>query len=88
MKDNGEFTGIQENKIEKIKKQFITTINNESKMYPPLYLTLKQYEIDEKQILHIRVPISQDVVRSSGNAVQNVPDNAGARMLLAKMRQI
>ena len=73
--------------MKKIKKQFITTINNESKMYPPLYLTLK-YEIDEKQILHIRVPISQDVVRSSGNAVQNVPDNAGARMLLAKMRQI
>ena len=66
VKNNGEVIGIQEDKIDKIKKQFVTTINNDSKMYPPLYLSPVQYEVEGKQILYIRVPISQDVVRCSG----------------------
>lgn len=66
VKDNGDIIGIQEDKVEKIKKQFVTTINNDSKMYPPLYLSPVPYEIEGKQILYIRVPVSQDVVRCSG----------------------
>lgn len=66
VKNNGNIIGIQNDKVEKIKKQFVTTINNDSKMYPPLYLTPVPYEVDGKQILYIRVPPSQDVVRCSG----------------------
>ena len=66
VKNDGRIIGIQEDKVNKIKKQFVTTINNDSKMYPPLYLTPVSYVADGKQILYIRVPASQDVVRCSG----------------------
>ena len=66
VKDNGTIIGIQEDKVEKIRKQFITTINNDNKMYPPLYLNAVDYEAEGKRILYIRVPISQEVVRCSG----------------------
>ncbi len=66
VKNNGKIIGIQEDKTDKIKRQFVTTINNGSKMYPPLYLTPISYEADGKQILYIRVPASQEVVRCSG----------------------
>ena len=58
VKDNGSIIGVQEDTIEKIKKQFVTTINNGSKMYPPLYLTPVSYEVDGKQIIYIRVPVT------------------------------
>ena len=55
-----EIIGIQEDKIDKICNRFITTINNESKMYPPLYLNPVDYERNGKRILYIRVPVSQE----------------------------
>ena len=39
VKDNGTILGVDTDCIEQMKKNFVTTINNESKMYPPLYLT-------------------------------------------------
>ena len=38
VKDNGKILGIQPDHIDQMKKDFITAINNENKMYPPLYL--------------------------------------------------
>ncbi len=64
--DNGEILGIEEDRIDKVKKEFVTSVNNENKMYPPLYLTPVEYEIDEKHILYIHVPVSQDVCRCNG----------------------
>lgn len=66
IKDNGEILGIEEDKVDKVKKEFVTSVNNENKMYPPLYLTPIEYEADGKHILYIRVPISQDVCRCNG----------------------
>lgn len=66
VKDNGEILGIEADKIDKIKKEFVTSINNENKMYPPLYLTPMEYELDGRHILYIRVPVSQDVCRCKG----------------------
>lgn len=66
VKDNGEILGIEVDKIDKIKKEFVTSINNENKMYPPLYLTPIEYESDGRHILYIRVPVSQDVCRCNG----------------------
>ncbi len=66
VKDNGEILGIEEDKVDKVKKEFVTSVNNENKMYPPLYLTPIEYEADGKHILYIRVPVSQDVCRCNG----------------------
>lgn len=35
IKDDGTVLGIHEDKIEEIKKDFVTTINNGQKIYPP-----------------------------------------------------
>ena len=66
VKDNGEILGIEADKADKIKKEFVTSANNENKMYPPLYLTPIEYEYDRKHILYIRVPASQEVCRCNG----------------------
>lgn len=66
VKDNGEIIGIEEDKIDKVKKEFVTSINNENKMYPPLYLTPVEYEADGRHILYVRVPVSHDVCRCNG----------------------
>lgn len=39
VRDNGEIIGIEDDKVDKVKKDFVTSTNNENKMYPPLYLT-------------------------------------------------
>lgn len=64
--DNGEIIGIEKDKVDKIKKEFVTSINNENKMYPPLYLSPIEYDADGKCILYIRVPVSGDVCRLNG----------------------
>ena len=66
VKDSGEILGIEDDKVDKVKKEFVTSVNNENKMYPPLYLTPIEYETDGKRILYIRVPVSQDVCRCNG----------------------
>lgn len=66
VKDNGDILGIKKDAIDKVKKEFITSVNNENKMYPPLYLAPIEYEVNGKHILYIRVPVSQDVCRCNG----------------------
>lgn len=66
IKDNGTILGINPDCIERIKKDFVTAVNNENKMYPPLYLTPLEYEWDGKIILYIRIPMSPCVCRCSG----------------------
>ena len=59
VKNNGKIIGIQEDKTDKIKRQFVTTINNGSKMYPPLYLTPISYEADETMTPILISPITR-----------------------------
>lgn len=66
VKDNGEVLGIHSDCIEKMKKDFVTAINNANKMYPPLFLTPIEYEIHGKKVLHIYVPEGTQVSRCSG----------------------
>lgn len=61
--DNREIIGISPENIERLKTNFITTINNNKKVCPPLYLTPLQYEIDGKLILYILVPSGSSVCR-------------------------
>lgn len=66
IKDNGEILGIESHCIEKMKKDFVTAINNANKMYPPLFLTPVEYELQGKRILYIYVPFGTQVCRCSG----------------------
>lgn len=66
VKDNGEILVIEPNCTEKMKKDFVTAINNANKMYPPLFLTPKEYELQGRIIMHIYVPVGTQVCRCSG----------------------
>lgn len=61
-----EICGINPDKIDKMKKDFTTAINNSNKINPPLYLTPEEYEIDGKKIIYIRVPEGTQVRRLNG----------------------
>lgn len=54
------------NRTEKMKKNFVTAINNTNKMYPPLFLNSVEYTICERKILYIYVPSGTQVSRCSG----------------------
>lgn len=66
VKDNGTILGIQPDCVDAMKKNFVTSVNNENKMYPPLYLIPIEYEYDGKVILYIRVPVCSNVCRCNG----------------------
>ena len=66
VKDDGTILGIDDSCIEKIKKDFVNTINNSQKLYPPLYLTLEEFTVDGKSILYMYVPKGTTVYRNSG----------------------
>lgn len=65
--DNKEIIGIEENSIDKILKDFTTSLNNANKIYPPLYLIPKVVEIEtNKKVIYIRVPEGTQVRRHNG----------------------
>lgn len=66
VKDNGEILGVDESAISKMKKDFVTSINNANKLYPPLYLQLEEYEIEHKKVLYVYVPVSSQVCKHHG----------------------
>ena len=66
VKDNGEVLGIAPDAVDRMKKDFVTSINNGQKINPPLYLQLETYLVDGRTILVIQVPISSQVCRHRG----------------------
>lgn len=64
--DKREIVGVNEDKVNKIIKEFTTSINNPQKMYPPLYLLPEVFEIDSKKVIYIRVPEGYQVCRHNG----------------------
>lgn len=66
VKDDGTVIGVDRNRAERIKSDFVTSINNPNKMYPPLYLTIESIEYDDKLIIYIFVPESTQVCRCGG----------------------
>lgn len=65
VKDNGTNLGVDKECVEQMKKDFVTTINNERKMYPPLYLTPEEYEIDGRSVLYVYVPVGKTDYRNA-----------------------
>lgn len=66
VKNNGDVVGIDPACVDKIKKNFVTSINNPDKLSPTFYTNMEQFEIDGKIILYAFIPTTPDVHRLSG----------------------
>lgn len=64
--DKRDIVGVREDSVDKVIKEFTTSINNSQKMYPPLYLLPEVFEIDGKKLIYIRVPEGYQVCRHNG----------------------
>lgn len=58
--------GVDPDSVDKMIKNFTTSINNPQKINPPLYLIPKSYTIDGKEIIHIRIPEGTQLRRLNG----------------------
>ncbi len=65
--DDGTVLGVQEDKIDGMKKNFVTAINNGQKIYPPMYLQPIEYDVDGMRVLYVYVPVSPSVCRCAGH---------------------
>ncbi len=61
-----EVRGVNPDRIDKILRDFTTSINNANKINPPMYLTPEIYEIDGKKIIYIRIPEGTQLRRLNG----------------------
>lgn len=59
--DSGKVLGVEPSAVQKIKTDFINTLNNPNKIRPSLFLNLEEYEYEEKRILWVYVPVNSDV---------------------------
>lgn len=75
VKDNGTILGIEPNYVDRMKKNFVTSVNNENKMYPPLYLTPIEYEYEGRIILYIHVPLNSNVCRCNGRIYDRINES-------------
>ncbi len=64
--DKNEIVGVSPDKVDKIIKEFTTTINNPQKINPTLYLQPEVFTIDNKKIIYIRVPEGTQVCLLNG----------------------
>ena len=64
--DKKEIVGVNEDRVDKIIKDFTNSINSPQKLYPPLYLIPEVFDIDGKKVIYIRVPEGTQVYRHNG----------------------
>ncbi len=57
----GRVIGVNRNAVPSMKKNFVNVLNNDEIIYPSLYLTLEEFEIDGQLILYVYVPVSSQV---------------------------
>lgn len=94
VKDNGEILGVEPGAISKIKKDFVTVMNNGNKISPTYYLNIEEININGKVILYIFVPESSQVHRCSGRIFDrnedgdiNITDNTNQVAALYQRKQ-
>lgn len=61
-----EIRGVNSERIDKMIKDFTTSVNNVNKINPPMYLTPEVYEIEGKKIIYIRIQEGTQVRRLNG----------------------
>ena len=65
IKDDKTVVGIQSDKIDKVHKEFVTSIKNTNRINPPLVLHPEEFEIEGAKVLYIYVPERDEVTRTS-----------------------
>ena len=66
VKDDSTVQGVDPNANTQMKKEFVTTLNNPTKINPPTYLSINDLEIDGHTLLYVYVPESSQVHRCNG----------------------
>jgi ATP-dependent DNA helicase RecG len=66
VKDDGTVSGIDPAALPEIKRNLVTTLNNQQKINPPLYVLPETFTLDEKMVLYLAVPESSQVHRCNG----------------------
>jgi len=66
VRDDGTICGVDDQRAEILKQDFLTAINNPQKLNPPFYLTADIVEIEDKKIIYIFIPESSSVHSTSG----------------------
>ena len=61
VEDDGTVCGID--CIEKIKKNFVTQMNNPDKINPTFYAQLQEYNLDGKVILYVQIPANPAIAK-------------------------
>ena len=68
--DNGEVLGVSPDAVDRMKKDFVTSVNNGQKINPPLYVQPETCMVDGRTLLVIQVPSGSQVCRHRGRAAQ------------------
>jgi len=66
VEDDGTVCGVDRDCVDKIKKNFVTQMNNPDKINPTFYTQLQEYEIDGKVVIYAQIPTTPDVHRTAG----------------------
>lgn len=72
--DDGKIIGVYKNCISEMKKDFANLCNNPEKIEPTVYLNIKEYEVENKIILHIYVNEGTEVYRTNGKVFDRNED--------------
>jgi ATP-dependent DNA helicase RecG len=56
VKDDGSVQGVDPDRIQQMKEDFATAVNNPQKLNPPCYLSLQAVDYDGVTLLHLAVP--------------------------------
>ena len=59
--DNKKIIGVNEEKIEQLKRDFANLCNNSEKITPTVHLSMQEVKINGKKLLYIEVPESEEV---------------------------
>lgn len=74
--DDGNIKGVNPDKIEQMKKNFVTVMNNNNKITPPMYLSIEEMDIQGEKVLYIQVPNDSSVHRLNGNRIYDRNEDA------------
>ena len=93
VKDNGEILGVAPDAVDRMKKDFVTSINNGQKINPPLYLQPEACTVDGRTLLVIShqeriMDIADHIVVIAGGQVrdQGAKDDVLPNLLSAEKR--
>lgn len=75
VRDDGTVLGVDPEAVSKIKKNFVTAVNNKDKIFPPMYLNPEQFNIDGKTVIYIYVPSGNQVCRHSNRIYDRVNES-------------